>query len=101
MGSATLYHLAQRGYRVLGLDAYPEGHQFGSSHGDHRMIRRSHPDAAMRPLISRAFDLWVELGDASGEALMSLYGEVALQPAAALDAMSDDLSRPAPQPLDD
>ncbi|MDQ2785212.1 MAG: FAD-dependent oxidoreductase, partial [Chloroflexota bacterium] len=33
MGSATAYHAARRGARVLGLDAYPRGHKNGSSHG--------------------------------------------------------------------
>ena len=61
MGSAAAYHLARRGYRVLGLDAHPEGHQLGSSHGDHRMIRRSHNDAVFRPYVDRAFQLWREL----------------------------------------
>ena len=35
MGSATAYHAARRGARVLGLDGYPRGHKNGS-----RMARR-------------------------------------------------------------
>jgi sarcosine oxidase len=39
IGSATLYHLAQRGADVLGIDQFPAGHDKGSSHGDSRLIR--------------------------------------------------------------
>src|SRR5690606_34578055 len=41
MGSATTCQLARRGYRVLGLDMFELGHQQGSSHGYHRLIRRA------------------------------------------------------------
>ena len=33
MGSATVYHLARRGKRVLGLEQYDIPHDRGSSHG--------------------------------------------------------------------
>ena len=42
MGSATLYHLAQRGWRVLGLEQFEPGHNRGSSHGDSRIIRETY-----------------------------------------------------------
>jgi len=38
MGSAATYQLARRGQRVLGIDAFVEGHDQGSSHGHHRLI---------------------------------------------------------------
>ena len=44
-GSPTAYRLAERGLRVLGLEMYEPGHPWGSSHGQHRMIRK----AAIRP----------------------------------------------------
>lgn len=62
VGSATLYHLASRGARVLGLDRFPPGHDRGSSHGQTRIIRRAyfeHPDYV--PLLKRAYELWSEL----------------------------------------
>jgi len=40
MGSATLYHLARRGLRVLGLEQFSIPHVFGSSHG----LTRISPD---------------------------------------------------------
>ena len=99
MGSATTYHLARRKVRVLGIDALPERHTLGSSHGDHRMIRRSHPDPRMRPLVDRAFELWRQLEDESGESLMRLYGEVAVQPAATLGQWPE--TEPMPRVLDE
>lgn len=33
MGSATVYELARRGLRVLGLERFDLAHEFGSSHG--------------------------------------------------------------------
>ena len=39
MGSATLYHLARRGQRVLGLEQFGVAHEMGSSHGLTRIIR--------------------------------------------------------------
>ena len=38
MGSAAVYHLAQRGLRVLGLEQFPPAHDRGSSHGRTRVI---------------------------------------------------------------
>ena len=40
MGSATTYHLARRGVRVLGIDQYAPPHDLGSSHGESRIIRQ-------------------------------------------------------------
>ena len=41
VGSATTYQLAKRGRRVLALEMFQPGHDQGSSHGYHRMIRKS------------------------------------------------------------
>jgi sarcosine oxidase len=77
MGSSALYHLAQRGHRVLGLDQFPIAHDRGSSHGLSRMIRMcyyEHPDYV--PLLRRAYELWRELESASGERLLFTPGGV-------------------------
>jgi len=47
MGSATLYHLARRGWRVLGIEQFSAGHDRGSSHGDSRII----PPTPARPRV--------------------------------------------------
>src|SRR6266852_6843232 len=75
MGSAAASHLARRGARVLGLEAFPRGHALGSSHGESRVIRLAyweHPDYV--PLLRRAYALWHELEAASGEKLLIQTG---------------------------
>lgn len=78
MGSAALYHLAHTGNTALGIDMFPLGHTQGSSHGHHRMIRRSSYRISHEPLIARAFELWPELEQESGHNIMNLIGEIAL-----------------------
>ncbi|MCZ6793849.1 MAG: N-methyl-L-tryptophan oxidase [Planctomycetota bacterium] len=75
VGSAALRHLARRGAKVLGLDRFPPGHDRGSSHGDTRVIRLAymeHPDYV--PLLRRAYELWQELEEVSGETLYTETG---------------------------
>ena len=75
MGSATAFHLARRGKRVLGLEQYELLHQRGSSHGHSRIIRlayHEHPDYV--PLLRRSYELWHELEAAAGEQLLVTTG---------------------------
>jgi sarcosine oxidase len=75
MGSAALYHLAQRGKRVLGLEQFDVVHEHGSSHGLTRIIRLAyfeHPDYV--PLVRRAYELWRELQEEAGEQLLHRTG---------------------------
>ena len=59
MGSSTLYHLSKRGLRVLGLEQFNLGHDFGSSHGVTRIIRLAYAEgAAYVPLLRREYELW-------------------------------------------
>src|SRR5690606_35910020 len=84
MGSAALCHLTKRGRRALGIDMYPEGHIWGSSHGEHRMIRKSAGSSSLKkpdgyvPLVARAFELWDELEAESGRQIIKLLGEIAI-----------------------
>jgi monomeric sarcosine oxidase len=76
VGSAALFHLAKCGAKVLGLDRFPPGHDRGSSHGRTRIIRQAyfeHPDYV--PLLLRAYELWRDLSDRSGQ---QLYREIGL-----------------------
>jgi sarcosine oxidase len=62
MGSATSYHLARRGLRVLGIDRHAPPHDMGSSHGLTRIIREAYYEHPLYvPLVRRAFELWTEL----------------------------------------
>lgn len=77
MGSATLYQLARRGRRVLGLERYDIPHALGSSHGVNRIIRLAyweHP--AYVPLLRRAYELWHELQAQVGEQLLVTTGSL-------------------------
>ena len=74
-GSATAFHLARRGQRVLGLDPRPALHAEGASHGESRIVRQVYFEgAAYVPLLLRAYELWHELGELRGEALLRTTG---------------------------
>jgi sarcosine oxidase len=75
MGSATAYHLARQGSRVIGLDRFHPPHNLGSSHGYTRIIREAYPEGAgYVPLVQRAYELWTDLEAASGRSLLTITG---------------------------
>jgi sarcosine oxidase len=81
MGSSTCYHLAKRGAKVLGLEQFDIPHARGSSHGQSRMIRMAyyeHPDYV--PLLRRAYELWDEIEQVSGQKLLHVTGGVYMSP---------------------
>ena len=81
MGSATLCHLALRGWRVLGLEQFAAGHSLGSSHGDSRIIRETYFEHPLYvPLVQRAHELWRELEERSGASLMTINGGIMIGP---------------------
>ena len=76
-GAAALRELARRGFRSVGIDRFPPGHDRGSSHGETRIIRLGyfeHPSYV--PLLRRSYELWRELEAASGRKLMRITGIV-------------------------
>jgi sarcosine oxidase len=82
MGSATLFHLARRQLRVLGLERYDLLHEYGSSHGLTRMIRLAyweHPGYVA--LLRRSYQLWRELELLAGERLLHITGSIDAGPA--------------------
>ena len=67
MGSATLYHLARSGCKVLGLEQFEIGHAMGSSHGSTRIIRLAYSEGPEYvPLLRAAYRYWRELESESG-----------------------------------
>jgi sarcosine oxidase len=81
MGSATLYHLARRGHRVLGLERFNIPHAMGSSHGVTRIIRMAyfeHPSYV--PLLRRVYALWRELQQDAEEQLLHITGSLDIGP---------------------
>lgn len=81
MGSATLYHLARRGWRVLGIEQRTPGNDLGSSHGDSRIIREMYFENPLYvPLVQRAYELWRELESSAGVHLMTINGGLMIGP---------------------
>jgi sarcosine oxidase len=75
MGSAIAAHCASRGASVVGLEQFTAAHDLGSSHGRSRMIRKAYfEDAAYVPLVLRAYELWRELEQKTGENLLRITG---------------------------
>ncbi|MGI9040674.1 MAG: N-methyl-L-tryptophan oxidase [Gemmatimonadales bacterium] len=81
MGSATAFHLARRGARVLGLDHFAPPHPWGSSHGRSRIIREAYFESPVYvPLVQRAYELWRELEQLSGRAILRQTGGLMFGP---------------------
>jgi sarcosine oxidase len=77
MGSATVYELAKRGKRVLGLERFDIPNDQGSSHGVNRIIRLAyyeHPSYV--PLLRRSYELWDEIAQRAGEKLLYTTGSI-------------------------
>ena len=75
MGSASAYHLARRGHKVLGLERFTAAHDQGSSHGQSRIIRLAYyEDPAYVPLLRRAYQLWQDLNRTASEPVLSITG---------------------------
>ncbi len=75
MGSAALSHLAARGSKAIGLEAFTPAHGLSSSHGDTRIIRLGYfEDPSYVPLLRRAYRNWRALEGATGADLLSITG---------------------------
>jgi sarcosine oxidase len=77
MGSSTLFHLARRGVRALGLERFGIPHEQGSYHGLTRIIRMAyHEHPSYVALLRRAYPLWRELEAETGERLLNVTGSL-------------------------
>lgn len=75
MGSATLYQLAKRGVRVLGIDRFNPPHEMGSSHAETRITRLAVGEGAQYvPLVARSHEIWRELERQTGQRLLYQTG---------------------------
>jgi sarcosine oxidase len=75
MGSATCWHLAKRGLRVLCLEQFGVPNSLGASHGLTRAIRMAyfeHPDYI--PLLQRTYELWNQLEQATHRTILHITG---------------------------
>ena len=74
-GSATLYQLARRGVRALGIDQHAPPHDLGSTHGETRITRLAIGEGAhYTPLAVRSHEIWRELEAATGQDLLTTNG---------------------------
>lgn len=76
-GTATAWHLANRGKQVTMLERAEPGNTEGSSHGSARIFRYAYPDRFYTDLVRRSRIGWDELERRSGRQL--------IQPTGALD----------------
>jgi sarcosine oxidase len=75
MGSAAIAHLAARGVKVIGIDAYYPAHALSSSHGDSRLIRLGYfEDPSYVPLLQRAYANWRTLEARLREDILTTTG---------------------------
>ena len=75
MGSATLYQLARRGVRVLGIDRFSPPHALGSSHGETRITRLAIGESEQyTPMALRSHEIWREIERETGASLLVTTG---------------------------
>lgn len=78
-GAATLFQLARRSVRVLGIDRFAPPHDRGSSHGETRITRQAIGEGEIYcPLAMRSHQIWRELEDEAGERLLLECGFAAI-----------------------
>jgi sarcosine oxidase len=78
-GSATLYQLARRGARVLGIDRFAPPHAFGSSTGETRITRIAVGEGEVyAPLAARSHELWRAIEAETGAELLTVTGALIL-----------------------
>jgi len=77
MGSSASYHLAQRGYKILGLEQFGISHEYGSHAGQSRIIRKAYfENSDYVPLLNRAYENWKVLEEETGQQIYFKTGLV-------------------------
>jgi sarcosine oxidase len=75
MGCSSLYQLAKRGRKVLGIDQFSPPHDKGSTHGETRITRLACGEGAQYTQFARrSHEIWRELERDSGEQLLVQNG---------------------------
>ncbi|MBX3080690.1 MAG: N-methyl-L-tryptophan oxidase [Anaerolineae bacterium] len=80
MGLSAAWRVAKRGVNVRVLEQFKFLHTRGSSHTEHRIIRRTYNDDIYSRLMVDAYHYWEELEHDSGTKLMHLVGGVDFGP---------------------
>lgn len=80
IGSAAICQLAQRRHKVLGIEQFSPPHNYGSSHGETRIIRQAIGEGeAYVPLVLRSYELWREIENKVGKELLTITGGLTLE----------------------
>jgi sarcosine oxidase len=80
MGSAAIYQLAKRGKTVLGIDQFSPPHDYGSTHGESRIIRQAIGEGEHYvPLVLRSYELFREIEKEAGKELLTITGGLTLE----------------------
>ena len=75
MGSATVYQLAKRGVKVVGIDRFTPPHTVGSTHGETRITRQAIGEGQQFvPLALRSHQIWREIEAHTGKHLLRQCG---------------------------
>jgi len=81
MGSSTMYQLAKRGLRVLGIDQFEPPHKFGSTHGETRMTRAACAEGFIfTKFAQRSHEIWRDIENQMGRpaSLLTLNGQLVI-----------------------
>src|SRR6476661_11297620 len=89
LGSGAAWHLASRGYSVVGLERFELGHKRGASHDTSRILRHSYHTPGYVRLTQEAYADWADLECWSGEQLVTVVGGLDLFPADPAIPMDD------------
>lgn len=75
MGAMTLWRLARRGVRAVGLEQFAPGHDRSAAGGETRIFRTAYLEGPQYvPLLQEALTLWQELEAENGRQLLALGG---------------------------
>lgn len=89
LGSSTAWHAASRGLSVVGVEAFPLGHDRGASHDTSRIIRHSYHTPAYVALTFGAYDEWARLEQETGQQFVTVTGGLDLFPDGAVIPIAD------------
>jgi sarcosine oxidase len=80
MGSAAIYQLAKRGNTVLGIDQFSPPHNYGSTHGESRIIRQAIGEGEHYvPLVLRSYEIFREIEKETAKELLTITGGLTLE----------------------
>src|SRR5512145_84730 len=80
MGSAAIYQLAKRAQSVLGIDQFSPPHDYGSTHGESRIIRQAIGEGRHYvPLALRSYELFRDIEKETGKELLTITGGLTLE----------------------